>query len=559
MNSSVIDKTATAYSYIRFSRTMQKLGRSEDRQMEQCVAWCEKHGVTLSEDTFLDQGKSGYTGDHVGPNGQLRRFLDLVETGKIAHGSYLVVESLDRLGREDINDALERFLGILNAGIRIVTLMDDKVYCKPFTMADVLTSVVIMERANDESRNKSGRSKDNWRQAFAKAREHKQPVGKQVAMWLKLEEEDLGGGVNRKKYVKNPERVSVVERIFSECAAGHGFVAIAKHLNADSIPAFRGGTWCPSSVKEILGNRCVLGEWKPKDGGGVIEDYFPKVIEPAVWDAAQVAMKARRGGTYTRQTPNFQIWQQVGMCYDCGATLNLVTKGPKQHKYLACSSKRKLPCNNPGNVRADLSEQVYKEILVKVGALGLIQSDAGEIMQKLTSVDAAIIRKQDELKQHQQAIEDYGPSPTFYQLIATADAAIKELESERTKLQQQHTAEVLTQNDKTWLLENLPLTERDERQRANALLRRLDVKVQIKGGKEPVFTCLQKGKPFLTIFPHDTGMVVIPLTQEQRKRFKEQDVKGQDLAKLDAWIYEKLGVGTLPYLRSRKAETENKT
>jgi DNA invertase Pin-like site-specific DNA recombinase len=86
---------------------MQKRGRSRQRQQEAFDKWCADHKVIPSDDTFLDEGKSGYTGDHVGPKGQLRRFLDLVEAGKIPQGSYLVVESLDRLGRDNVNFAQE--------------------------------------------------------------------------------------------------------------------------------------------------------------------------------------------------------------------------------------------------------------------------------------------------------------------------------------------------------------------------------------------------------------------------------------------------------------------
>lgn len=60
--------------------------------------------------------------------GRLAAFLKLVKTGKVVKGSYLIVESLDRLSRNDLPKALRLFLDILEAGIVVVTLSDNHVY-----------------------------------------------------------------------------------------------------------------------------------------------------------------------------------------------------------------------------------------------------------------------------------------------------------------------------------------------------------------------------------------------------------------------------------------------
>lgn len=256
----------------------------------------------LSDESFFDEGVSGYSGEHVGSKGQLKRFLDLVEQGKIAKGSYLVIESLDRLSRQSVNEALPMFIGILNADINIVTLMDnERVYSKDFTPSDLIMSVLVMARANEESATKSKRGFDDWQSKFRKAREEKTPVGKRVVQWVELVEVD-----GKKVYRLKDERVIVIRRVFRDCIAGRGFVAVAKSLNQDGVPAFKGGNWCSSSVDDLLKNRCLLGEWEPKDGKGVIEGYFPQVIDHATWDLAQLAMADRRGGMvslYRRKRP----------------------------------------------------------------------------------------------------------------------------------------------------------------------------------------------------------------------------------------------------------------
>ena len=102
-------------------------------------------------------------------------------------------------------------------------------------------------------------------------------------------------------------------------------------------------------------------------------------------------------------------------------------------------------------------------------------------------------------------------------------------------------------------MDNLPLKERDERQRANALLRRLDVKVKIRGGADAAYVCMQHGKPFLQVMTVGEEFVLVPITAEQRERFAEQDADGQDKAKLDDWLYATIGAYS-PGAEKRAAE-----
>jgi len=514
----------TAYSYIRFSTSTQKHGRSYDRQMEACETWVAKMGFTLSDDKFLDEGRSGYTGEHLGEKGQLKRFLDLVEVGKIARGSFLVIESLDRLSRQSVTEALTLFLRILGAGVHICTLMDgEKVYDPPGNAADLIMSVLVMARANEESATKSKRAADDWASKREKARTEKKPYGKRVARWLQL----VDG-----KYVAIPERVEVVKRVFAETIKGHGFVAIARDLNADKEPAFRGGTWCATSVGEMLKNRSVLGEWLPSDGGGVIEGYFPQIIDNETFALAEEAMSRRRPRQVegsriprvTKQSANFQVWQSVGFCAICASPMYLLSKNTKivagkrhTYKYLLCSSKRKGLCMEAATIRLAESDAAFREILVNVGALGLIQTDAAAITDAMAVVDAGLHKEQTLRAQHMKKLAENAGMDFLYELVATADQNIKRLRAERAELEAKHAAQTAAQSDKAWLLENLPLVERDDRQRANALLIRLGVVARISGGDTPLFTVYQRerlimkirvvdGKPETTSYSPDVSM-----------------------------------------------------
>src|SRR5690606_33715882 len=89
-----------AYSYVRMSTDAQQKCDSLRRQTELSKAYAERSGLTLVEDFKLhDIGVSAFKGDNAA-TGALRRFLEAVENGKIPQGSYLLVESLDRLSRD---------------------------------------------------------------------------------------------------------------------------------------------------------------------------------------------------------------------------------------------------------------------------------------------------------------------------------------------------------------------------------------------------------------------------------------------------------------------------
>ena len=112
-----------AYSYIRFSTPQQLKGDSLRRQLEASRAYAEAHDMVL-DDSLRDIGISAFKGKNA-TEGALKKFIELVEAGRIEKGSILILESLDRLSRQQVFSALGLFSSILSAGIEIVTLADN--------------------------------------------------------------------------------------------------------------------------------------------------------------------------------------------------------------------------------------------------------------------------------------------------------------------------------------------------------------------------------------------------------------------------------------------------
>jgi DNA invertase Pin-like site-specific DNA recombinase len=491
---------AKAYSYIRFSSAKQSAGNSYERQVKAAKEFCEQNGLELAdakEYLFFDAGRSAYKGRHLDDTGELARFLTYVEDGTIPPGSYLVVESLDRLSREKVRDALPRFLDLLAKGINVYTSADKRLYTKDYNELDLIVSIVSMSRAHEESATKGKRVSSAWRNKQQQAREAGKPLGKLRPLWLDVTDDG---------YALNPERADVVRRIFKLSTDGHGSRVIAATLNQEGIPSFTAGRknlsglWGFSTVRHILDSRAVLGEYQPHifiDGkrtpdGEPITNYFPAVVTEDEFYRAQAAREGRREGTATKRPKNFNVFTGVLHCYQCEAPMHL--QGVRDRKYYKCANSHRGLCS-AGVISAPRAEEVFREILAKVDSLSLVQSSSGSITKQLQVVEGRIAELKGKQTEAEASHAEY-PSRITAKLLSELETSIEELEQEREHLTTQLAADrVISKED---FFQKLDLVTFEGRAAANNLLRRLDVHTYtLKHGRahESYFVSDAKMKP----------------------------------------------------------------
>ena len=117
-----------AYSYLRFSTPQQSAGDSSRRQSVMAEKYAQDHNLRLDLGlSFCDLGVSAYRGQNA-KEGALRAFLEAIEHNLVPPNSYLLIESLDRLSRDRILVAQALFMQIIQAGVHIVTLTDQRCY-----------------------------------------------------------------------------------------------------------------------------------------------------------------------------------------------------------------------------------------------------------------------------------------------------------------------------------------------------------------------------------------------------------------------------------------------
>jgi DNA invertase Pin-like site-specific DNA recombinase len=293
-------KFQIAYAYSRFSTPEQAEGDSLHRQQSKAQSWAKDNSLRI--EYLHDAGVSAYRGKNR-TLGQLGTFLERLRDGSLGANPVLLVENFDRLSREAIEEAQGLFLELINRGAAVVTLHNSKVYRRPLSLVDIIMALVEMDVAHQESAKKAERVAAAWEQKRStKQRLHAKTI---CPLWLQWNAENNA-------FEPNPQSTKTVTYIFEMAASGTGSHAIARRLNAERVPTFRSAhdgsqaeQWYPKSIRLILANRAVLGEYRPGKYigrkrhliGDVWPAYFPRIITNELWDAvSSEAGKRARGG-----------------------------------------------------------------------------------------------------------------------------------------------------------------------------------------------------------------------------------------------------------------------
>ncbi|MDX0658357.1 recombinase family protein [Sinorhizobium medicae] len=384
-----------AYSYIRMSTDIQLRGDSLRRQTEASKKYATENDLELIEDFKLeDIGVSAFQGKNVA-QGSLGKFLALVEEEQIPKGSYLIVESLDRISRQNPHAATALFLQILQAGINIVTLTDNHVYrADGGNFSDIIISVVIMSRAYEESRTKSLRVGAAWENKRRNIHERK--LTRVAPIWLKLSED-------RTSFELIPERVAVLRAIFDEADLGKGSLQIARRLNQEGVPTFAPSKgWYESYVSKVLTNRAAIGEFQPHryvggkrvPHGEPIADYFPAIVSREQFERIKSGRAIRRlRGSGRKGHNNINLFQGVARCGYCDGRMMIVNKGdgPKGGVYLRCDNARRGADCAASNWPLDHFEAAFLWFVEELDVSAVVSGAAAEQAKKALEGQIAII------------------------------------------------------------------------------------------------------------------------------------------------------------------------
>lgn len=471
-----------AYWYGRLSTKKQEDGGGEERQAALAREWCERRGIPLDESaSYFDSGTSSFHSQHLKrKNGGLRLFLVACEDGRVRAGSYLLVESLDRLSRDQLQEGQALIKRLLfDYQIRLIVLFTNTEYNATNYQQTHWSIDAEFDRAHSESFHKSERSKANWetkRSGLAKGGR----ITTKVPTWLKVEQGEP---------VEDRQKSPTVRRIFAMAAKGHGFAAIAMTLHREQVGTFgRGKFWRDSVVEKILKSRSVLGEYQPMrlaevgegknkkmarvPAGPVVASYYPAIITVEQWLAAQQAIAGRklpRGRAGGQRVANLF----TGIVYDeAGDVMAHTSKAG--YGYLQSGKK------DTAGIRYSFFERSLLHFLREVKLTLSNQADVTELRVQADKLSQAIRNMKIKMT---MAPEVFGDLADIYEQHKRDHAAlVKEIESATVPLQAQflqakRLAEALA-TAKGEQLENLRL---ELRLAIRGTVSRIDV--EVKGAK----------------------------------------------------------------------------
>ncbi|HEV7245759.1 MAG TPA: recombinase family protein [Shinella sp.] len=450
-----------AYSYVRMSTRKQLRGDSLRRQLERSKAFADEHSLLL-DDSLQDLGVSAWKGRNF-KTGALGRFLAMVENGQIPKGSYLLIESLDRLSREAVPDALTLFMAIINAGIVIVTLGEDRqIYSRSGLNGDwtkLIIGLAVMSRGHEESQTKSERIRAVAKRKREQAREGKGHITSITPAWIDAER------IEASRYVFTlNHHAETVRAIYEMAARGLGATAIARKLNADGVAAFKSKDgWYQSIIKALLTRHDVIGTFQPHriaDGkrvpdGDPIADYFPAAIDKDLFLRVQ-AMRSNPGRPGRKGNTFANLFTGLCHCTHCGGPMTMKmsrVKGNENGRYLVCANYVRGHRCIDGNrhFRYEPLEAAILDHVKEINLAETLQSNRFDDARKeVEEAIAALTLQLDELHRRErrlaQAIEDNNqPLDAILTLLKARqterqaiEAQLRHQQAERQRLTHRH-------------------------------------------------------------------------------------------------------------------------
>jgi len=438
-----------AYSYLRFSTPDQMRGDSFRRQSLLAREYATKHGLELDETlTFHDLGVSAFRGRNA-EAGRLADFLEAVRVGLVSRGSYLLVESLDRISRQAARKALRVLESIVDEGVTVVTLSDGRAYDADTLNDDpmsLMLALMIFIRSNEESAMKARRLKAAWEGKRAQATS--KVLTARAPAWLELTPE--------RTWKVREERAEVVRRIFDMAAEGKGQNLISATLNREGVPTFGDSTrtpgrhWYRSYILRLLRNPAVVGTLVPhvvEHGEGKkkrvpqkpIEGYYPAIVDRGVYERVQALSIDTRSplrGRHAAQGTIRNILGGIAVCPLCQGSMTRVSKGAKTKAgkpYLVCTKAKAGAGCVYRAVRIEDVERALIENASYLTAMVPAPAEDGDVQCKLRSVEASIEVIEEELQNLLNALAR-SPSAAIRERVRETEAALEEMREEERSL-----------------------------------------------------------------------------------------------------------------------------
>lgn len=438
---------ARLYSYIRWSSAKQTAGTSLSRQTAKAREYAIQNGLDYVE--ILDAGVSGFRGKNT-THGALGDFIEAVKAGVIPSDSWLYVENLDRLTRQDIDQALELLLSLLRLGLTVVTGKDGRVYNSQSINAnpmELMFSVMVLARANEESKTKQARANETAR-ALVERFKQGHPTNIKVMgndpWWF-------DNSMSKYEAVKpHPVHWAAAQKIVELFLKGWGSNKIASYLNSnlDVYPAPRPTRrrlitkWSVPNLVTMRKNPALMGTRKLTIRGTehMLENYYPALCTPEQFARIQdirLSNRSRQG----EQRNMISLLSGIGVlrCGLCGGPMIFYNKEGSL-RYVCSDGKMHRSTCKCWSVRGDLLENLTARALIYGYTHSLLSGNTQteDLVPVIANKQGELETVKTQLSNVTTAITTTGPLPVLLEQITTLSqrerAVLLELDSLKQRL-----------------------------------------------------------------------------------------------------------------------------
>jgi hypothetical protein len=421
----------TAYSYVRLSSRRQVAGSGAERQLSRPSAICKQHGWTLSKQTFQDLGVSAFTGENR-LKGDLSAFIQLAKEKRLAKHPVLILEAFDRFSRQDIDASEPVLLDLLKSGVDIHVAFSGKTFTSESTksLADRIEILVALKSAYEYSANLSKRISAAKQKKLTLLRAGEIVPHNNVPKYLSYDKAT--------KTYKHNANTEFVKRLVKDYLSGNSLYAISKAFNREKIRTFRRGfEWSAKSVRCILSNRILIGEYLGN------KKFCEPIIGTEDFEKVQ-EMLAKHKHYNNKGRTGFlvNVFRGLAFCSACEKAMHMCNQSknyrtgkpmPEPYRYLRCPSHSTgKTCSNWQHVKiGEWEQEFFMEFLMKTPEVLIAgnDSEARRIKREIGILDARKREIGEQIERLAQAIKDYN----FDQFKRRAD----KLKIENSKVQEQ--------------------------------------------------------------------------------------------------------------------------
>ena len=384
--------------YVRVSSDSQDINNSVEAQIAECEAFAKRYNFIVIK-IYVDEAETGLVSSRP-------QFQEMVYDALSEEKPYggILVWKFSRFSRDKVDNALYKNR-LRKHGVQIISIKE------PIDNSPAGRMMENMIESMDAfySANLSQDVRRGQRQVAARGYYpgNVPPYGYKLQ---KVQEE--GGKAFHNIFVADPPYDLIVRRIILEAGAGKSANEIRSGLNADGIPAPKGGKWADSTIHQMVHNLHYAGliVWGINSTSGdppVIAPgrHEPIVSEEELQQAIQVFASKFHKLVNPRQTASDYMMSGMLRCRLCGAKLTVRNNTTKGIAYYVCTARKddgiagcQLPYVNIEKFDKKFLEVMLGDVLATENVQASMDHIASELSGPYEQQAATVLALEDQIR-----------------------------------------------------------------------------------------------------------------------------------------------------------------